>query len=211
MKKTLALILILTFTVASLASCNNAEPEASSSVAESSTPESSTAEESGSADIVLDYEIPEFDMEKVLYCDKCTLQGHEENAGEAMGISWLIHNYFEFTDTFGGYMYLNKDEIIGEKYIYVAFMPYQKIMEYELGREEMCEILKAFGFVESAEAVELMDTETRLTATAGYFPMVSYHALRNYLKDKGYSVGLAWLSEDCIANKECRYYELQVG
>ena len=223
MKKLISLALILALAASMLVSCNKQSeetPESSavessleeSSLAESSTPESSTAEESGSADIVLDYEIPEFDIGKVLYCEKCTLQGHEENTGEGFGVLWLTHNCFEFRDNFVEYIFLGKNnETLGEKYVYAAFMPYQKIMENKLSREEMREILKAFGFVESAEAVELMDGETRATATAGYFPMASYNALKDYLIKAEYAVGISWLSEDCIANKECRYYELQVG
>ena len=223
MKKLITFVLVLALAASMLVSCNKQSEEASasstaesstaeSSTAESSTAESSATEESGLENIVLDYEIPEFDIGKVLYCEKCTLQGHEENTGEGFGVLWLTHNCFEFRDNFVEYIFLGKNnETFGEKYVYAAFMPYQKIMENKLSREEMCEILKAFGFVESAEAVELMDGETRATATAGYFPMASYNALKDYLKKAEYAVGISWLSEDCITNKECRYFDSRVG
>lgn len=228
MKKLITFVLILAIAVSMLVSCNKQEeetPESSavessnfesaspeSSAIETTTPESSATEESGLENIVLDYEIPEFDMEKVLYCEKCTLQGHEENTGEGFGVLWLTHNCFEFRDNFAEYIFWGKNnETLGEKYVYAEFMPYQKIMENKLSREEMLEILKAFGFVESAEAVELMDDETRATATVGYFPMASYNALKDYLRKAEYAVGISWLSEDCITNKECRYFDSRVG
>lgn len=227
MKKLITFVLILALAASMLVSCNKQSEEASASstaesstaesstveciVIETTTPESSATEESGLENIVLDYEIPEFDIGKVLYCEKCTLQGHEENTGEGFGVLWLTHNCFEFRDNFAEYIFWGKDEEFGEKYIYAAFIPYQKIMENKLSREEMLEILKAFGFVESAEAVELMDGGTRATATAGYFPMASYNALKDYLIKAEYAVGISWLSEDCIANKECRYFDSRVG
>ncbi len=214
MKRIITSVLILAFAVALLASCNGQEaPDISSSIAESSVVESSVAEssvaedsseeESKRADIVLNFEIPEFDINNVIYCETCdniTLD-MDENIPypDFFGLAGLLHNMYAYSD------YFRSDTVIPEdKYVYMAFSFYKEAKN-KLAKEELCEILEAFGYVENTEVNSFMDDEAIATTTAGYIPYIAIEPLRKYLEENELAACYTWLRDDCISNEECGY------
>ena len=219
MKRIITSVLILAFAVALLASCNEQEvTDISSGMAESSVVESTAAEnsafessvaedsseeESKRADIVPDFEIPEFDINNVIYCETCDNITLDFDGNmpypDFFGLAGLLHNMYAYSD------YFCSDTVIPEdKYVYMAFSLYKEAKN-KLAKEEMCEILEAFGYVENTEVNSFMDDEALATTTAGYIPYIAIEPLRKYLKENELAFCYTWLRDDCISNEECGY------
>ena len=208
-------LLILALIVILLASCNEQETsEASANISESSVVESSVvessvveynseAEDSKHANIILNFEIPEFDIKNVIYCDQCanwTLDMDPYPHDVSLyGLVELLHNKYAYND------YFRTDTLIPEdKYVYMALSLYREAKN-KLTKEELCAILNAFGYKENTEAIPFMDDEVLTTTTAGYIPYVAIAPLSKHLEENELVACYTWLSKDCISNEKCTY------
>ena len=223
MKKLTVLILIFSLALACLVSCSETENESSvdipdeSSVAtesETATESSLTVEESSAESTEENpeqseetIEIPEFDINNVLYCSVCV--GPEEGyvaVDDVEKVGGEEESDYGFKQNFHNYKRYPKydEEAFKTAYLYVIVILYSS--DNNVPKEVLCDFLEAYGYVENKEkTTALGEIEGVEQATVGYLPWIMLQKLSSDCRSDEYKVYYSWLSKSCLG-EDCQYY-----
>ncbi len=218
MKKLISLILFLAVIASCLASCTETENESSVDAPDESetVTESSLTDEEGSAESTDEnseqseeetIEIPEFDINNVLYCSVCV--GPEEGCvgvDDVVNVGGEEESDYGFKQNFHNYKRYPKydEEAFKTAYLYVVVILYSS--DNNVPKEALCDFLEAYGYVENEEkTTALGEIEGVEQATVGYLPWIMLQKLSSDCRSDEYKVYYSWLSEDCLG-ENCGYY-----
>lgn len=218
MKKLISLILFFTLIVSCLASCAETETESSvdvpnesvsvteSSLTDEESDTESTDENSEQSEETI--EIPEFDINNVLYCSVCVgpEEGGVEVNDDVVNVGGEEESDYGFKQNFHNYRrYPNYDEeTFKTAYLYVVVILYSS--DNNVPKEALCDFLEAYGYVENEEkTTALGEIEGVEQATVGYLPWIMLQKLSSDCRSDEYKVYYSWLSEDCLG-ENCQYY-----
>ncbi|MBQ5837182.1 MAG: hypothetical protein IIW39_00780 [Clostridia bacterium] len=214
MKKLITLILIFSLAIACLVSCAETEneisvdiPDESSVVTESSLTVEESSEEENSEQSEETIEIPEFDINNVLYCSVCV--GPEEGCvavDDVVNVGGEEESDYGFKQNFHNYKIYPKydEEAFKTAYLYVIVILYSS--DNNVPKEVLCDFLEAYGYVENKEkTTALGEIEGVEQATVGYLPWIMLQKLSSDCRSDEYKVYYSWLSKSCLG-EDCQYY-----
>lgn len=220
MKKITSLILLIALIVSCFASCAETENEGSvdtpdessvvtesETVAESSLTVEESSEEENPEQSEETIEIPEFDINNVLYCSVCV--GPEEGyvaVDDVEKVGGEEESDYGFKQNFHNYKRYPKydEEAFKTAYLYVIVILYSS--DNNVPKEVLCDFLEAYGYVENKEkTTALGEIEGVEQATVGYLPWIMLQKLSSDCRSDEYKVYYSWLSKSCLG-EDCQYY-----
>lgn len=220
MKKITSLILLIALIVSCFASCTETENEGSvdipdessvvtesETVAESSLTVEESSEEENPEQSEETIEIPEFDINNVLYCSVCV--GPEEGyvaVDDVEKVGGEEESDYGFKQNFHNYKRYPKydEEAFKTAYLYVIVILYSS--DNNVPKEVLCDFLEAYGYVENKEkTTALGEIEGVEQATVGYLPWIMLQKLSSDCRSDEYKVYYSWLSKSCLG-EDCQYY-----
>ena len=212
--KRFILLLLTALITSSLFACSRQEEEffgdadeqKSGDFADGSTDFTSDIE--GDGGLIIDLEIPEFSLDKVIYNDVCN----------SIDISQYpdpeISPLPDGSETPYGLFYLysvgfNGDpetELLAtrESYLYVAFAQNELVPENHLPNLPLKEFLQQFGYIENTPVTESVELPYLSDFTIGYFPYIAFDALITHCVENEYTIFRAYLTADCFTTDSCK-------
>ncbi len=184
----------------------DADEQKSESYADGNTDFTSDIE--GDGGLIIDLEIPEFSLDKVIYNDICN--SIDENEPTDSDLSPLPDG----SETPYGLFYLysvgfNGDpetELLAtrDSYLYVAFAQNELVPENHLPNLHLKEFLQQFGYIENTPVTESVEIPYLSDFTVGYFPYIAFDALITHCVENEYTLFRAYLTADCFTTDTCR-------